>query len=55
MTCGSYPKYIFSSKLNYFIFPIAIILHITAEIILALFFRFLAKYDEVQNGTNPYI
>ena len=45
----------FFSKLNYFLFPIAIILYIVGELTTAIFFRFLAKYDEVQNGTNPYM
>ena len=43
--CSTYSKYIFFSKLNYFLFPTALILYIIGELTTAIFFRFLAKYD----------
>ena len=53
--CSTYARYMFFNKLNYILFPTALTFYIVGELTTSIFFRFLAKYDEVQNGTNPYI
>lgn len=48
ITLKTYARYIGSNPINYFLFPLTILVFVTNEIVLTFFLRFLANYDLVR-------
>ena len=52
ITWRSYTSYIFFNKINYVLFPLTLLLFLSADTCLILYYRFLAGYDDVVGGSH---
>ena len=50
--CSTYPAFIFLSKRNYLIFPLAVLFFIIDEAFTLIYFRLLAGYDQLLEGEH---
>ena len=50
-----YLDYFFSSKLNWILLPITVILFLIIEMLAVIFFSVLSTYDKVVNGENTFL
>lgn len=48
----SYTKYIFYTKVNYVVFPVCILFFLLTEAAYVLYFRFIAQYDLMKQGSS---
>lgn len=52
VTCSTYKNFLTLSKINYVLFPLAILVFLLSEIINIFYFRFLAGYGDIYQGVH---
>ncbi len=50
----TYFHYFFSNKKNFLLFPLTILFFLVGEIIISVYFRLLAEFEQVKRGTSPH-
>ena len=52
VTYSTYKDFFWATSMNYCLIPFTIILFLTSEGIITIFYRFLASFDDVKDGTS---